>query len=224
MLRRRHHVHTYDSATGLTEAHRRFGGFDLPAATAGMLAGVGTGVILAGLAAAVGDVGYQRDTGNADLTTGAVVTGLAVLLVAFLVGGWVAGRMARYDGVLNGALSGVLFIAVVAGISALGRWLDDKYDFLGSVHLPQWFSGPGDWTRAGWAAVGILVVCLAAALGGAIGSSYHRRADRVIAVEPGLATMSDALTTDDELTEDQIRGEADVEMQSSDRTSRRARH
>ena len=27
-----------------------------------------------------------------------LVGGLAVLLVAFLVGGWVAGRMARYDG------------------------------------------------------------------------------------------------------------------------------
>ena len=219
----KHRERTYETtsttAPGLTEAHRRFGGFDLPAALAGTLAGVGTAVLLAGLCAAIGDVGYQRDTGNTNLSTGALGTGMAVLLVAFLLGGWVAGRMARYDGVLNGMLSGVLFVAMVAGLSALGTWLDDKYDFLGSVNLPNWFSGPGDWTRAAWAAVGIVVVLIAAGLGGAIGSSYHRRADRVIAVEPGLATLRS-----EQLTEDQVRGQADVEMQSSADVPRHARH
>jgi hypothetical protein len=216
---RRHRTDTYDPAPGLTEAHRRFGGFDLPAAIAGMLAGLGTAVLLAGLAAAIGDVGYQRDTGDTVLSTGALATGLAVLLVSFLVGGWVAGRMARYDGVLNGMLSAILFVAVAAGLGALGNWLDAKYDFLGAVNLPSWFDGPNDWTRATWAAVGIAVMLLAAGLGGALGTSYHRRADRVIAIEPGLTNVTTDLTT-----EDQIRGEADVEMQSSDRVERVGRH
>jgi hypothetical protein len=204
-------VDRYDTAPGLTEARRSFGGLDLPAAIAGMLAALGTAVLLAGLAGAAGSIGYQRDTDTATLSTAGLVTGMAVLLVAFLTGGWVAGRMARYDGVLNGVLSAVLFIGLAAGLSALGSWLDSKYDFFGTVHLPQWFSGPSTSTAIGSALVGILVVLVAAALGGAIGSGYHRRADRVIAVTPpaGEAVVS---------------GDADVEMERSEHVPRHAAH
>jgi hypothetical protein len=212
---RKRHIDTYDPAPGLTEARRRFGGYDLPAAIAGMLAGLGTGVLLAGLAAAIGDVGSQRDTGDTVVSTSALATGLAVLLVSFLVGGWVAGRMARYDGVLNGMLSALLFVAVAAGLGALGHWLDAKYDFLGSVNLPSWFDGPSDWTRATWAAIGIVVVVVAAGIGGALGTSYHRRADRVIAVEPGLAPIE---------TERLVTGDADVDLERTEKVPRHARH
>ena len=45
----------------------------------------------------------------------------------------------------------------------------------------------------------------------------------VIAVEPGLTTINEPVL-DDARTDDQIRGEADVEMLSSEKVARHARH
>jgi len=168
------------SDVGLGAARRRFGGFDLPAALAGMLAALGTTVLLAGIAGAAGSVGYERGANAEELSTGGLITGLVILLAAFFVGGWVAGRMARYDGVLNGMSTAVLFVLLAGGISAAGAWLDDRYDFFEDVNLPQWFSGAGEETAIGSAVLGIVVMLLAAALGGAVGARYHRRADAVI--------------------------------------------
>lgn len=173
---------------GLGEARRRFGGFDLPAALAGMLAALGLTVLLAGLAGAAGSVGYQRGADAADLSSGGLVTGLVVLLAAFFVGGWVAGRMARYDGVLNGMACALLFVLLAAGVSAAGAWLGERYDFFDDVNLPQWFTDTGEAAAMTSAIIGIVVMVVAAALGGAVGTRYHRRADAVIAT-----TRPDAL-------------------------------
>jgi len=175
--------------SGLGEARRRFGGFDLLAALAGMLAALGAAVLLAGLAAAAGSVGYSRGAEAEDLSNGGLVTGIAVLLVAFFVGGWVAGRMARYDGVLNGASTAVLFVLLAAGLSAVGAWLDNRYDFLDEVNLPQWFTGTSDGAAIASAVLGILAMVLAATLGGAVGARYHRRADAVIVGGPEAAAV-----------------------------------
>jgi hypothetical protein len=193
----------YDTAPGLAEARHRFGGLDLPAALAGMVAALGTAVLLAGLAGAAGSVGYDRGTGTDTLSNAAIVAGMVVLFLSFLVGGWVAGRMARYDGPANGVLSAVLFIALAVGLTALGNWLDDKYNFLGNVNLPNWFTGPSTSTRVVSAVIGILVVLLASMIGGAIGSRYHHRADRLIAV---TRPAGDSLVT----------GDADVAMHRSE--------
>jgi hypothetical protein len=122
--------------------------------------------------------------------------------------------MARYDGVLNGMLSGVLFVALAAGLGALGHWLDAKYDFLGSVNLPSWFEGPSDWTRATWAGIGIAVIVIAAGIGGALGTGYHRRADRVIAVEPGLAPIE---------TDRPVTGDGVIDLDEKETAPRHAR-
>ena len=119
-----------------------------------------------------------------------MIAGLATLLVAFLVGGWVAGRIARYDGGRNGVLTAVWFFALAAVTSGLGAWLGDKYDVLPSVRLPQWFSADA---RTGAAAatglLALLVMLFAGWLGGRWGERYHRRADAVIATtrDGGLA-------------------------------------
>lgn len=165
---------------GLHEVHRRFGGFDLPAALAGMLAGLGLTVLLAGLASAAGSFGYHRGLDSADLSLGGLITGLVVLLTAFFVGGWVTGRMARYDGVLNGLTCAVLFVLLAGGISMVGGWLGTRYDFFDEVRLPQWFSGADTPEAISSAVLGVVVVMLAAALGGAVGARYHRRPDETI--------------------------------------------
>src|SRR5215218_7245116 len=101
---------------GVAEAHRRFGGVDVPASLAGTLCALGTTVLLAGVVAGAGTVGYQRGvrSDGSSLSVAGLVGGLVILLVGFGLGGWVAGRMARYDGVQNGLLTGVWFVVLAA--------------------------------------------------------------------------------------------------------------
>ena len=176
---------------GVVEAHRRFGGIDLPATLAGMVAALGTAVLLAGLIAGAGTVGYQKGlAGGDELSLGGLIAGLATLLVAFLVGGWVAGRIARYDGGRNGLLTAVWFLVLAAVTSGLGAWLGDKYDVLPSVRLPQWFSADARTGAAvGTGLLALLVMLVAGWLGGRWGERYHRRADALIAEtrEGGIA-------------------------------------
>jgi hypothetical protein len=169
---------------GLTEAHRRFGGLDLPASLAGMLCALGTTVLLAGLLAGAGSIGYQRGvrSDESTLSVAGLAGGLAVLLIAFLVGGWVAGRMARYDGLRNGLMTAVWFIVLAAVVAGLGAWLGDRYDFFSRVDLPQWFTdGAGSATAIVTGLLAVVVMLAAGALGGWLGARYHRRADRLIA-------------------------------------------
>lgn len=203
---RRHTSKVMTDESGVAAARSRFGGFDLPAGLAGMLAALGLTVLLAGVAGAAGTIGYQRGTSTEDLSSGGLITGMAVLLVAFFVGGWVAGRMSRYDGVLNGLLTALLFVALAGATSAVARWLDDNtYDFFADVRLPQWFSGADTDAALATAALGIAVMVVAAALGGAIGGRYHRRADAVIVNGPAV-----------------VEGDADVDLERSDYGGRHA--
>jgi hypothetical protein len=168
-----------DADVGVAEAKRRFGGLDVPATLAGMLCALGLTVLLAGLAAGIGDVGYQRGVRGQDdeLSVAGLIGGLVVLLIAFLVGGWVAGRMARYDGARNGLMTAVWFLVLAALVSLLGAWRDE-YDFFDRVDLPQWFSDNARGVAAVVSGlVALVVMLLAGLIGGILGARYHRRAD-----------------------------------------------
>ena len=181
---------------GVAAARERFGGLDVPATLVGMLTALGLLVLLSGLAAAAaGAIGYQRgleDTAD-DLSIAGLVGGLVALLVAFVVGGWAAGRIARYDGARNGLMTGVWTLLLAAAVSALAAWLGDKYDVLRSVDLPQWFST--DALTAGGIVSGIVaiaVMLLGGLLGGRWGERYHRRADAaIVGTRPGGIPASD---------------------------------
>ena len=169
---------------GIHEARRRFGGIDVPATVAGMLAALGTAVVVGGvLGAAVGAFGYQTGLGDdaGKISAAGLTAGFVTLLVAFVVGGWVAGRIARYDGGRNGLLTAVWMIVVAALLGGLGAWLGQKYDVFRTVRLPQWFRGGGLTTAALISAVaGIAIMLLAGWLGGKWGERYHRKADALI--------------------------------------------
>src|SRR3954454_15216716 len=127
---------------GVEEARRRFGGLDVPATLAGTSAAVGLAVVVAGLFTAGGSFGYQRGLrgSTSAVSIGGFVAGLVTLALAFLFGGWVAGRMARYDGGRNGLLVVVWFVVLAALLGAIGAWAGSDYDVFEGVHLPQWFS------------------------------------------------------------------------------------
>lgn len=176
---------------GVATARERFGGIDLPATLVGMLTALATLVLLGGIvAAALGAIGYQKglDTddvtaSNADeISAAGLIGGIVLLFLAYVMGGWAAARIARYDGRRNGLMTGIWTLLLAAILSGLGAWLGSEYDVLRNVDLPQWFSR--DALTVGAIVSGVLAVLamlLGGLLGGAWGERYHRRADAQIA-------------------------------------------
>jgi hypothetical protein len=170
------HDHDHDSHDPLPE---RFA-TDVPAQVAGMLSAVGCVVLLGGIVAGMTTLGYRWgvEAGREDLTLGGLIVGGIVLLFAFFVGGWSAGRMTRFNGSGTGLMSAVWFLFVLALVAAVGAWIDESYNFLDEARLPDWFD-PDEQTIAAWvSSIGLAILGLGAAMiGGRIGKRYHLRAD-----------------------------------------------
>ena len=173
-----------DPDTGLTAARERFGGIDIPATLIGMLVAIALLVILGGIVGgAISAFGYQTgiEEGNVeDVTVAGMIAGIVVLLVSFLIGGWTAGRMARYDGVKNGVMVVIWTIVLIAILSALAAWAGSEYNVLEQANLPRL---DRDLLATGAivsALVALAAMLVGSVLGGIWGVLYHRRADREI--------------------------------------------
>jgi hypothetical protein len=166
------------------EAARRYGGFDPVASFGGALAAVGSVVLLGSIAASIGWIRYSptRHHSQIQLSAAGVLAGALTLFVGFVLGGWVAGRMARYDGGRNGLLTVAWFVALVALAAAVGGLANRDYNALTAVQAPRWLS-ENAWTARGLLVIAgaIVVMLLAASLGGRLGQRYHRKPDAVIA-------------------------------------------
>jgi uncharacterized membrane protein len=135
----------------------------------------------------VGAVGYQTglESSAEDLSIWSMIGGVAVLFVAYLIGGWAAGRMARYDGARNGFATGVWTLIFAGILAALGAWVDSEYDVFRNVELPQWFTTDAFTTAAIISGVAaILAMFVGGVVGGFWGERYHRHADRTIVAAP----------------------------------------
>ena len=169
--------------------HDRFGGIKWGAAFFGWLSANGLAVLLIALISAAGvAVGLtqgvpstQEATQQAD-TIGIVggIALLAVLFLAYLAGGYVAGRMARFDGARQGVAVWVIGLLVVIALAVLGAVLGSQYNVLSQLNLPRIPIGEGTATTAGIIALVavLLVTLLGAVLGGKMGERYHRKIDR----------------------------------------------
>jgi hypothetical protein len=179
-----------DERAGVHAARDRFGGLDIPASFAGMLVALASLLLLAGLAsAAIGAIAFQTglEGHEEELSIGALITAGVVIFLAFLFGGWAAGRMARYNGVLNGFMVAVWFVILSVLLAVLGAAAGDVYNLFGDLRvaeasLPNWFSGDDVTTGAKISSIAFVVVMVAGAiLGGLWGTRMHRRADSTIA-------------------------------------------
>ncbi|HJQ77593.1 MAG TPA: hypothetical protein VJ948_10090 [Acidimicrobiia bacterium] len=177
-------------AEDLSSVYERFGNADLLASLVGMLAGLGTLVFLSALiAAGAGGIDYQLnlldEEGALDEASviGLVVAAL-VVFASFIVGGFAAGRMARYNGGMNGLGAGLWLILLVAIFAALGAWVGPEYNAFNRVDLPNWFAqvDVDDLTvmAAVASAVLIVVTLLGGYIGGRVGETYHTRVDAAI--------------------------------------------
>ena len=181
------HVDERTAVTGHHHARAKFGGVNVGAAIAGWLVAIALTVllssILGAIASAVGDAAdvtqdqAQREAGAIGL--GAAITVLAVMLVAYYFGGYVAGRMSRFDGARQGLTVWAIGLLVTIVAVILGVIFGDQYNVLDRVDLPRL---PIPTETATWGGIitgaALLVGTLVAALaGGKIGHRYHDRVD-----------------------------------------------
>lgn len=164
----------------------RFGGFSWGSDFFGWLAAAGLAAILAGIVAAAGAALGLTKGSTDQIHLGGGIALLAVLFVAYVAGGYVAGRMARFDGTRQGLgvwLWGILVAGAIALLAILGG---SKYNVLDALNLPRIPIDQGHLTNAGAIALaaGLVVSLVAACIGGTLGARWHRRVDRHVIEEP----------------------------------------
>ena len=169
----------------------KYGGISWGAAFFGWLSANGMAVILVallsagglafGLSSTVGSAGQAADSATSGIGLGAGIALLVALFLAYLAGGYVAGRMARFDGVKQGVAVWVIGLVVVLLLALAGLLFGSQYNVLSRLDLPRIPVDEGTATTAGvMALVAVLVATLVGAvLGGVLGARYHRKIDRV---------------------------------------------
>jgi hypothetical protein len=164
-----------------------FGGINWGAAFFGWLVAVGLGALLVGLLAAAGatvgltELSESEAAGNAtEIGIGGAIGLLAALAIAYFAGGYVAGRMSRFDGVRQGFATWLLGLVVTAALAVAGAILGSEYNVLERLDLPAVPVGDSELATGGALALAIVVVgtLVAAVLGGKTGERYHRKVDR----------------------------------------------
>jgi hypothetical protein len=161
-----------------------FGGINWGAAFFGWLVAVGLGALLVGLLAAAGAAVGLTELSESDTTeigVGGAIALLAALAVAYFAGGYVAGRMSRFDGARQGLGTWLLGLAVTIVLAIVGAVLGSEYNVLERLELPAVPVGDSELATGGALALAIVLIgtLIAAMAGGKAGERYHRRVDRV---------------------------------------------
>jgi hypothetical protein len=166
----------------------QFGGMKFGACFFGWLTATGTAVLLTGLLAAAGAAfGLQGGVTAEAAAQNAQALGLAggiallvVLFIAYLAGGYVAGRMARFSGAKQGVgvwLWALIIAVVVAVLTAIAGTQSNLLAGLNGFQIPV---SRDALTTGGiiTAVAVVLISLLGAVLGGLAGMRFHRKVDR----------------------------------------------
>jgi amino acid transporter len=170
--------------------HDTYGGTNWGACFFGWLVALGVTVALAAIVSAIATaVGANLDWSRSDAENNADTIGLAaaiaitaIMFVGYYAGGYVAGRMSRFDAARQGLgvwLIGVLTAAIALGVTAL---FGTRNDLLKNLDLPS-LDITHDQATIGAVVTGVailLVMLVGALLGSVVGRRYHRRIDAVI--------------------------------------------
>ena len=172
--------------------HARYGGIKWGAAFFGWLSANGLAVLLLAILSAAGvafgltqvssaDQAQQEATAQAETIgiTGGIAL-LVVLFLAYLAGGYVAGRMARFDGARQGLGVFLWAIIIAAALAIAGVIGGSEWNVLQRLDLPRLPVDEGDLTTGGIIALvaGLLTMLVAAVLGGKLGERFHHKVDR----------------------------------------------
>jgi hypothetical protein len=151
---------------------------------AGVLVAYGAFAVLAALAGAAAIViGLDTDLSAndwAELGVGSAIVAAVVLLLAYLFGGYVAGRMARRAGLLHGLAVFIGALVIVALVAAVAATQADTGAIRGNLRSLGIPTTGAEWGDVGTlAGIGSLVAMLVGAvLGGLLGERWHTKLAR----------------------------------------------
>ncbi|GGH95083.1 hypothetical protein ACFFGR_03640 [Arthrobacter liuii] len=182
-----------DRETAVARQKERFGGIKVGSAFFGWLTATGMAVLLTALVAAAGTaVGLASNTdvneavNQAAQNSGTVgLVGIIVLLVilflSYYCGGYVAGRMARFNGARQGIMVWLWALVAAVVVAILGLVAGQQFNVLANLNsFPRIPVNEGQLTTTSIvAAIVVAVVALiGAVLGGLAGMRFHRQVDR----------------------------------------------
>lgn len=133
-------------------------------------------IVFSAIALALTGANEAQD-GTLDLSNLAIVSLIGYLVasfLAYLIGGYAAGRISLWNGVWHGLGTVVWAVLFAVGAVLAGLYAADLFDIGARLDL-------ADLTGPGLLAIGLslLAMLAGAALGGRLGERYHERADTV---------------------------------------------
>jgi len=175
---------------GVVQQRQRdeYGGFNIGAAFFGWLVAVGIAVLLTALlsaaGAAIGLTELSESEAKSHAGTISIVGGIlliVVLALSYYAGGYVAGRMSRFDGGRQGLSVWIMGLLVTVALAVLGAIAGSEWNLFSQVNLPRIPIDEGSLATGGAITlVLILLATLVAAIaGGKVGERYHRKVDRI---------------------------------------------
>jgi hypothetical protein len=178
--------------TVVAREKEQFGGIQVGSAFFGWLAATGTAVLLTALVAAGGtavglatntDVNDAVDQASNNQTVGlaGIIVLLVILLISYYCGGYVAGRMARFNGVRQGFMVWIWALIAAIVVAVLGLVAGQRFNILANLNsFPRIPINEGQLnTLSTIAAIVVALVALVGAvLGGLAGMHFHRKVDR----------------------------------------------
>ncbi|MDB5181939.1 MAG: conserved rane protein of unknown function [Candidatus Saccharibacteria bacterium] len=175
-------------------AHSTYGGFHFGSAFFGWLVSTGIAAMLTAILAAAGSAIALTTLDNANAvnsdtaSTVGLVSGILLLVtlgLAYYAGGYVAGRMSRFDGGRQGLGVWLIGIIVTLLLGGLGAVAGTQYNILQQLNLPRLPINEGTLSTGGLITLLaiVAVTLLAAVAGGKQGERYHRKIDESAQVD-----------------------------------------
>ncbi|MBA3277475.1 MAG: hypothetical protein H0U22_01870 [Geodermatophilaceae bacterium] len=161
-----------------------FGGIKIGSAFFGWLTTIGATILLVAIVSAVAaGIGIDTSASSQDLRgvgIGVAIALLVILFLAYFVGGYVAGRMARFNGAKQGLAVWLWAVLIAIVLTVIGVIAGQQTDITSQLNLPAIPVSSSDLTTGGLIGLAIVLVVtlIAAILGGLSGMRFHRRVDR----------------------------------------------
>jgi hypothetical protein len=178
-------VEDVDRSSVVKRERRALGGIKVGSAFFGWLTATGMALLLTAVATAGGAaVALARGDDDTTIDTIGPAEAAALLVIVFIAyycGGYVAGRMARFNGMKQGFAVWIWAMVIAIAVAIFAAVAGDKWDVLTNLdNFPRIPADEGDLTTVGAiAAVATAVVTLFGSLvGGLAGMRFHRKVDR----------------------------------------------
>lgn len=164
-----------------------FGGFNIGAAFFGWLVATGLAALLTAILSAAGAAigltqvsGSQAQDSAGTLSLVGAILLLVVFLIAYYAGGYVAGRLSRFDGGRQGFGAWLFGIVLTILLALAGVIFGSEYNVLEQLQLPRIPVDEGSLATGGLIALAAVLIgtALASIGGGKAGERYHKKIDR----------------------------------------------